>query len=127
MVGDKLIVGERRKPRPPKNVDDRIHMWESNVRERLTGHGVLGHWYSTPATGQCGVAGSNCTWRLAEPVKKVWKNCSDAVVNSYVEQKDPSCFAACAAAAPSGKLNRTSPCYIGCFFDAVLGPHSDTV
>ena len=73
------------------------------------------------------MAGSNCTWRLAEPVKKVWKNCSDAAINSYVEKKDPKCFKACAAATASGKPNRTSPCYVGCFFDAVLGPHSDTV
>jgi len=129
LVGDRTIVGNKRRPGPPKNgsVDGRIHMWESNVRERLTGQGIPGHWYSTPAAGQCGVAGSNCTWRLVEPVKKVWKNCSDAAINSYVELTEPKCFNACAAATPSGKLNRTSSCYVGCFFDAVLGPHSDTV
>lgn len=44
LVGDRTIVGNKRRPGPPKNgsVDGRIHMWESNVRERLTGQGIPG-------------------------------------------------------------------------------------
>jgi hypothetical protein len=181
LVGDRLLSGGGHAPGKPSNAtptpNSRIKFWDSNVRQRLTGFGVPGHWYSTPAAGECGV-GANCTdslvflpcilklyyfwvgekntrthahtrtqnrppasplnawvnsshlligtWRMVAPIKKVWKNCSDAVVNKYVELKSPTCFNACAENTTTGVLNRTSPCYVGCFFDAVLGPHSDT-
>lgn len=93
-----------------------IGRWRVNLRLR-TG----GYWYSTPTAGWCGhSSGGACTWRLVRPVKKIWKNCSDAVINAEVERRGARCFAGCGARTH----NSSDPCWIGCFFDTLLGPGS---
>ena len=92
-----------------------IGRWRMNLRVR-TG----GLWYSTPAAGWCGHSASRCTWRLVRPVKKIWKNCSDAVINAEVERRGAGCFAGCGAQ----RHNSSDACWLGCFFDTIIGPGS---
>lgn len=94
-------------------------------RRKMTGT-VPGNWYSTTEQGLCGV-GPNCTWRLAKPVKKVWKNCSDQIIGGVVEQKNPTCFQRCPSLPGLKALNRSTVCYTECFFEVVLGPNADRV
>lgn len=85
--------------------------WSFNVWKK-TG----GTWYSTPKAGMC--PGDNCTWRVLDVEKVVTKNCSDDKIYSKVEAVGPDCFSAC------GPRNTSSPCWIGCFYQTVLGPNA---
>lgn len=80
-----------------------------------------GLWFSTLKGGYCD-GGSDCTWRVAGDVKRINKTCSDESIYSNVEAADKSgCFSGCGAT-----RNTTSPCWIKCFYDTVLGPNSDS-
>ncbi|KAJ8599460.1 hypothetical protein CTAYLR_008052 [Chrysophaeum taylorii] len=85
--------------------------WSTNVAQK-TG----GLWYSTLSTGEC--PGPNCTWRLVSVDKVVSKNCSNDVIFDAVESADQvACFDACGY-----PRNTSSACWIGCFYQTVLGP-----
>ena len=86
-----------------------------------------GFWYSTTSMGYCGdgsgggadgSAGS-CTWRVAEVVKRVAKNCSGASIFARVEAEGHRCFEHCNLG-PS--RNVSDACWIHCFYNTVLGP-----
>lgn len=85
--------------------------WSLNVWKK-TG----GIWYSTFASGMC--PGDNCTWRVVDVEKVVTKNCSDDRIFSSVEAVGVDCFGGC------GPRNTSSPCWIGCFYQTVLGPNA---
>lgn len=94
--------------------------WSLNVG-RKTG----GEWYSTLGNGLC--PGENCTWSVVSVDKVVSKNCSDDRIFSVVEATDQyGCFDSCQAAHhpehKQGKRNTSSPCWIGCFYQTILGP-----
>jgi hypothetical protein len=83
-----------------------------------------GMWYSTVGKAQCGLPSSpsNCSWRIAEVVKRVSRNCSDGVQEAAVRAADSKaktgggCFTRCPQA-----TNTSSPCWIKCYFDTLLG------
>lgn len=89
-----------------------------------------GFWYSTTDTGYCGDGSSpapaGCTWRVAEFVKRVNKSCSDNAIYNEVELVDKSstkpCFTQCGDSGVGPTRNTSSPCWITCFYDTVLGP-----
>lgn len=86
--------------------------WDANI-PRKTG----GWWFSTLAEGQCNEtsAPGTCGWKV-HAMKTVKADCLSDVLVSTVESYDKSgCFHEC------GSRNETSPCWIGCFFDTLLG------
>eukprot|EP00037_Helgoeca_nana_P013942 m.129182 g.129182 ORF g.129182 m.129182 type:complete len:197 (+) comp22312_c0_seq3:390-980(+) len=91
-----------------------------------TGRKMGGMWYSTSDAGYCGDGSGpstpNCTWRVAEFVKRVNKTCSDSIIYAEVETTGASCFDGCSDSGIGPGRNATSPCWIGCFYDTVLGP-----
>lgn len=89
--------------------------WSGNVWLKTGG----GAWYSTLAQGKC--PGENCTWNLVSVEKVVSKKCSDNQVFDFVEGSDSSygCFDQCGA---TNGRNTSDPCWIGCFYQTVLGP-----
>ena len=105
----------------------RIDYWRYNVADLLGGH-----WYSTPSTGLCDSKHAlACTWRVAEVVKKVSRACHDQSMfasvtryAAYVSKSSgkPDCFDQC----PGGAKNTSSPCWIECYYNTMLGPHSST-
>lgn len=108
----------------PGNAD--WECWRANVAKK-TG----GSWYSTTEKGYCGDGSSpppkNCTWRVAEVVKVVNKTCSDNSVYNILEHYKPeatSCFSTCADSKLGPQRNTSSPCWIKCFYETVLGPDS---
>ena len=104
-----------------------IDYWRYNVADLLGGH-----WYSTPSTGLCTHKDSlRCTWRVVEVIKKVSRSCHDqsmfgSVVDYAVSVSKstgaPDCFNRC----PGGSKNTSNPCWIACFYNTMLGPHSST-
>eukprot|EP00929_Paragymnodinium_shiwhaense_P112458 TRINITY_DN80714_c0_g1_i1.p1 TRINITY_DN80714_c0_g1~~TRINITY_DN80714_c0_g1_i1.p1 ORF type:complete len:384 (+),score=62.56 TRINITY_DN80714_c0_g1_i1:28-1152(+) len=88
--------------------------WGENI-VRKTG----GFWYSTRKEGQCADGqqwGDNCTWRV-QSMKTINNTCMHNKLVETVEGYDKSgCFPACGT-----PRNTSSECWIGCFFDAVLG------
>mmetsp|Transcript_114977 Transcript_114977/g.365337 ORF Transcript_114977/g.365337 Transcript_114977/m.365337 type:complete len:363 (-) Transcript_114977:335-1423(-) len=86
--------------------------WRSNI-PRKTG----GFWYSTLKEGHCeanSVTGS-CGWKIRSTTS-VRNTCLRDRLMTTVEGAAQDCFGTC------GPRNSTSPCWIGCFFDTVLGP-----
>jgi len=55
-------------------------------------------------------------WRNAKIEKVINADCQARQLNTLVEQKGQPCFAACDQPA-----NQSSPCWINCFFETVLG------
>merc|ERR1711924_40991 len=94
--------------------------WSQNI-PRKTG----GEWYSTLKSGLCNStspAGS-CGWKVLS-TRTVKNKCLKEKLVTRVESSGTDCFAAC------GPRNTTSSCWIGCFFDTLLGPqarHSSSV
>ena len=96
--------------------------WKTNVAKR-TG----GTWYSTTKEGWCGNSGTNsCQWRVAHAAKRVNKTCSDRSIYTAAERHaaaaGSTCFHDCGAKTGNAHRNISSPCWIKCFYDAVLGP-----
>ena len=92
-------------------------------------------WYSTYERGWCGdgtsPAPAGCTWRVADFVKRVNKNCSDNAIYNEVEKVDASsgekaCFNSCTDSRVGLNRNTSSPCWINCFYTTVLGPDAGT-
>lgn len=91
--------------------------WRWNIANK-TG----GVWYSTLAQGQCSIpAAKECYWYVKNVVKRIDKRCSDRVIASAVTRDNPDCFNQC----PQPN-NSSSVCWIGCFYETVLGPGSGT-
>lgn len=87
--------------------------WASNI-PRKTG----GFWYSTLTEGQCtGTSGSDCSWQVSS-LKTINETCLKQHIITAVETHDTTgCFSSCGAV-----RNSSSECWIGCFFDTLLGP-----
>ena len=92
-----------------------------------------GAWYSTDSVGYCGdgtaPSPTGCTWRVVNVVKRIAKNCSDNLIWSEVEKVDAAgagCFSTCTDSGVGARRNTTSPCWISCFYDTVLGPDAGT-
>lgn len=91
--------------------------WAENI-PRKTG----GMWYSTLDKGQCGgsngaMAGSQCGWEVSS-LKTIKESCLKKHLVATVESHDTAnCFSGCAKPG-----NYSDPCWIGCFFDTLLGP-----
>lgn len=82
-----------------------------------------GSWYSTLRGGECrpgqrvGEGSDPCWWRLVELERRVNETCvSSNVVAAVLKHGGSSCLSSCPQ--PS---NRSSACWINCFFDAVVG------
>jgi len=92
-----------------------VDCWKTHVVQK-TG----GFWYSTLGGGY------NSTWRVAGNVKRINKTCSEESMYTTVEAADKaSCFQSCGA--KIGPMRNTSnTCWIRCFYDTVLGDHSDS-
>jgi len=93
--------------------------WSENI-PRKTG----GYWYSTLKEGLCNKSSTtgSCSWKV-ESTRTVKDKCLKEKLVTRVESASPGCFGPC------GPRNTTSSCWIGCFFDALLGPearHSDS-
>jgi len=82
--------------------------WRHNLAIKTNGQ-----WYSTPA------AGEGKYWKLIKTVKQVNKTCADDVIFGGIASKNPGCFSGCPQ-----PTNRTSNCFIGCYYDTVIGPQS---
>lgn len=96
----------------PWNAD--WNCWRENI-VRKTG----GLWYSTMAEGQCtGKNDGNCSWTV-ENTKTVNETCMHESIVDIVEDYSPDCFQDC-----TQPRNESSACWIGCFFDAILGPQA---
>lgn len=104
-----------------------IDYWRYNVADLLGGH-----WYSTPSTGLCANTDSlACTWRVVEVVKKISRSCHDhSMFGSVIDYAasaskssgKPDCFHRC----PGGSKNTSSPCWIACYYNTMLGSRSST-
>ena len=78
-------------------------------------------WYSLLDYGACSLHASpaaNCTWNVTRVEKIVSKACHATSFFGAVQAARPSCFSQCA----SSTVNASDPCYIRCFYEAVLGP-----
>ena len=85
-----------------------------------------GWWYSPQDLGYCGLhttPAANCTWRVVSVEKIVTKDCHNDRYFSGVEKTSPTCFRSCPHGAGTGR-NISDPCWIRCFYEAVLGPES---
>lgn len=81
-----------------------------------------GFWYSSLKEGYCGdkpnYYSDPCTWRVVSVPKIVTKKCQNNVFLGAVEAQGKSCFSGCGADAK----NTSSPCWVNCFYETVLGP-----
>lgn len=89
--------------------------WRQNIPKK-TG----GLWYSTLKNSLCNStsAPGSCGWRVLSS-SSVREECLRESLITRVERASPECFRGCGK-----QRNQTSPCWIGCFFDTVLGPHA---
>lgn len=80
--------------------------WSANIPRKLRGF-----WYSTLEQGE------GVSWRVNK-LKTVNETCLKKSIISSVEKHDTKgCFNGCGPV-----RNVSSPCWIGCFFDTLLGP-----
>ena len=78
-----------------------------------------GSWFSTQTAGECAAGervGKDCWWRIVRQVRNVNASCvSDRIVQAVTDH-NPQCFAGCSA-----PPQRSSPCFISCLFDTLVG------
>ena len=128
-VGQANISGAWVNQGCPTNAPD-WKCWQGNVAKKIGGS-----WYSTLDSGYCGDGTRppppGCTWKVAELVKQVSKDCSDNTIYNVVEKvasggQNRSCFESCddSGVGPH-RRNTSSPCWIECFYGTVLGPDAD--
>eukprot|EP00756_Hemistasia_phaeocysticola_P036104 Hpha_TRINITY_DN16620_c1_g9::TRINITY_DN16620_c1_g9_i2::g.179113::m.179113 len=84
--------------------------WRSNI-VRKTG----GMWYSTLKEGECQDGDTNCSWKV-KATKTVNETCMHESIVDTIRHYSPDCFTGC----PQPR-NESSTCFIGCFFDALMG------
>ena len=98
--------------------------WTDHAAQKLT-DAEPGMWYSPLSYGACEThpgSATNCTWSLKSVEKIVSKKCHDDSFFSQIQAAAPTCFDdECGGGAP----NATDPCWIRCFYRAVLGPDAD--
>lgn len=87
--------------------------WDENVARKTNGN-----WFSTRKEGLC-LSGldDSCGWEVLS-VNAVEETCVRDKLMTHVEEAAPSCFQDC------GPRNQTSSCWIGCFFDTLMGPEA---
>jgi len=85
--------------------------WNENLPRK-----TAGKWYSTQKAGMCTdtSAPGNCSWKVLS-MKTVTEQCLKNSLMSTVESHGSECFQGC------GPRNATSSCWIGCFFDTMMG------
>jgi len=119
-ICDPMQVGQQNQggPRGPWNMcgpeDPDYKCWSGNSMAK-TG----GLWFSHPSAGLCHSYSQpgSCSWRVLS-TSTVQEQCLKDTLMTTVEAAGPECFQAC------GPRNATSDCWIGCFFDALLGPEA---
>lgn len=117
VCGQGLLPGRKEDcqmaPRPvPVLADAQWDYWNWNLAARL-GDAAGGMWYSLLSKDK------GRFWREARVVKAVNARCHARRVDMAVAKSGSGCFSGCPLPA-----NRSSECWIGCFFDTVLGPGS---
>jgi hypothetical protein len=84
--------------------------WDANLARKTNGN-----WFSTLKEGLCDSGlDVSCGWEVLS-VNAVEETCVRDKLMTHVEEAAPSCFQNC------GPRNQTSSCWIGCFFDTLLG------
>jgi len=79
-------------------------------------------WFSTTKVAECSPGlrvsanGGPCSWRVEEVVKRVARNCSDAVQEAAIAKASGGCFDRCPQ-----PTNKTSTCWVDCYFRTLLG------
>lgn len=101
--------------------------WQARAASVLT-TATPGLWYSPLEYGDCSLhpgSEKNCTWQTTAVTKVVSKQChSDSFMNA-VQAHAPAAAAPCFAQCAGGqKANASDPCWIRCFYMAILGPDS---
>ena len=94
--------------------------WKSST-SRVLG----GNWYSTAAEADCDdPAAPGCGWRVREHLKTVNATCANDNLISAVEKRGAACFknGACPMLGDGSAYNRSTNCWVQCFFSAVIGP-----
>jgi hypothetical protein len=99
-----------------------VDYWHGNSLTKTNGE-----WYSTWKDGECRPNDASqmfCGWKVLAVVKRVTKQCSDSRINAIIETGDRTadwgarCFAKCDVV---DRTNTSSKCWIGCFYNNVLG------
>lgn len=90
--------------------------WRENIPRK-----TKGYWVSTLKQGMCssGSTPGSCSWKVLQTTT-VNETCLRNSIMATVEAAAPGCFTGC------GPRNVTSSCWIGCFFDTILGPEART-
>lgn len=87
-----------------------------------TAEKVGGHWFSTPAEGECkgseepGTGNSDCSWKIKETLSVINQTCVKGNVYGAVEKNCPAAFESC-----PNPYNRTEDCYTSVFFASISG------
>ena len=74
-----------------------------------------GEWYSLVSKEE------GVYWRNATVLKVINHECQSAAYDAFVQLAGKHCFSACPQ-----PLNQSSACWVGCFFQTLLGPDADT-
>ena len=88
--------------------------WNWNIASRF-GNSGGGEWYSLTA------ADEGLHWRNASVVKAIDQACQARAFDGLVVSRGAACFEACPQPA-----NRSSECWVDCFFETLLGPGAAT-
>jgi len=81
-----------------------------------------GHWYSV---GNDSFAGT--LWRAPTLVKAIDSQCLMSTLHQRVRNASgTACFDSCPDGTINGHYNTSSPCYVRCFYDTLLGPNADS-
>jgi len=85
--------------------------WGENIPRKTDGT-----WYSTLEQGLCNNTSpmGSCGWKVLS-TQTVKEPCLKNKLITHVESTSPTCFGSC------GPRNTNSSCWIGCFFDTLLG------
>ena len=99
--------------------------WKSSTARVLGGN-----WYSTADEGDCDdPAAPGCGWRVLQHIKTVNATCANNNLIAAVETRGKKCFinGGCPKLSDgSGAYDRSTNCWVECFFSAVLGPAPPT-
>lgn len=93
--------------------------WKSSTARVLGGR-----WFSTAQEGDCDdPVAPGCGWRVLEHVKTVNATCANKNLIATVEHRGEECFVNGACPKLNDmSYNRSTNCWVKCFFSAILGP-----